>query len=60
MEMVRLYVVFSPNKFTKANDNADGPVRSLPFEDFHNWLSRIRKLDADMNLLPYDIVIRRK
>lgn len=60
MEMVRLYVVFSPNKFTKANDNADGTLRSLPFEDFHNWLSRIRKLDADMNLLPYDIVIRRK
>lgn len=60
MEMIRLYVVFSPNKFTKANDNADGTLRSLSFADFHNWLSRIRKLDAEMNLLPYDIVIRRK
>ena len=60
MEIVRLYVIFSPNKFTKANDNADGHFRSLPFDDFHSWLSKVRRLGPDMNLLPFDIVIRRK
>lgn len=60
MEMVRLYVVFSPNKFTKANDNADGRLRSLPFEDFHTWMSKVRRMDTEMNLISSDIVIRRK
>lgn len=60
MEMVRLYVIFSPNKFAKASDNAEGRLRTLPFEDFHSWLSKIRRIDSDMNLLPFDITIRRK
>lgn len=58
-EMVRLYVIFSPNRFTKANDNADGRFRSLPFEEFHTWLSKSRSLDTEMNLRVHDIVIRR-
>ena len=60
MEMVRLYVIFSPNKFAKASDNAEGRLRTLPFDDFHSWLSKIRRIDSDMNLLPFDITIRRK
>lgn len=59
-EMVRVYVVFSPNKFTKANDSADGRWRSLPFADFHAWLSRNRRIDQEMNLWASDIVITRK
>lgn len=59
MEMVRLYVVFSPNKFTKANDSADGKLRTLAFNDFHAWLSRVRRTDPEMNLIPFDIIIRR-
>lgn len=60
MEMVRLYVVFSPNKFSKANDNAQGNLRYLSFDDFHNWLSKNRRYDTEMNIKSYDIVIRRK
>lgn len=60
MEVVRLYVVFSPNKFTKASDSADGDLRSLPFEDFHSWLSKARRMDPEMNVISSDITIRRK
>lgn len=60
MEMVRLYVIFSPNKFAKANDSAEGRLRTLPFEEFHTWMSKIRRSDSDINLLQFDITIRRK
>ena len=60
MEVERLYVVFSPNKFTKASDSADGDLRSLPFEDFHSWLSKARRMDPEMNVISSDITIRRK
>jgi hypothetical protein len=60
MEMVTLYVVFSPNEFTKANDNTvTRGFRYLPFKEFHTWLSRIRRLDTKMNLKSYNITIRR-
>lgn len=63
MEMVRLYVIFSPNKFSKANDNVDnvdGTLRCLSFEGFHTWLSKNRRLDTEMNIKSYDIEIKRK
>ncbi len=59
MEMVTLYVIFSPNEFTKANDYADRKFRYLPFEEFHSWLSRIRRLDTKMNLQSFNITITR-
>lgn len=60
MEMVRLYIVFSPNKFSKANDYAHKTLRYLPFEEFHTWLSKNRRIDTEMNIKSYDIVIRKK
>lgn len=59
MEMVTLYVIFSPNEFTKANDYEAGKLRYIPFEEFHTWLSRIRRLDTKMNLISYNITISR-
>lgn len=59
MEMATLYVIFSPNEFTKANDYAADDFRYLPFEEFHSWLSRIRRLDTKMNLISYKITISR-
>lgn len=59
MEMATLYVIFSPNEFTKANDYAADYFRYLPFEEFHSWLSRIRRLDTKMNVISYNITISR-
>lgn len=59
MEMANLYVIFSPNEFTKANDYAADNFRYLPFEEFHSWLSRIRRLDTKMNLKSFTLTISR-
>ena len=48
----QIYVIFSPNQFTKAVDNqsnADLP-RELKFEDFQKWLIKNRKMDKGINL----------
>jgi hypothetical protein len=49
-----LYVIFSPNEFTKANDNdfqgkSDYKLpRELPLEEFQKWLAKNRQRDKDM------------
>ena len=58
-----LYIIFSPNKFTKANDthsgNATSP-RELSFEDFQKWLARNRQIDKDMKVDMKALTIKRK
>ena len=59
-EHYQVYVIFSPNQFTKAVDNESrrsisgegigGYPRELSYEDFHKWLARCRRLDTDMCL----------
>lgn len=59
-ELNRIYIVFSPNKFTHPNDNVGSQVDlppSLPFETFQKWLSRSRKQDIEMSVLEQDIII---
>lgn len=63
-----VYIVFSPNKFTKANDEESNKVvdvngekellpRFLSYSDFQKWLMRCRRLDKDMQVIIKPIVI---
>lgn len=63
-----VYVIFSPNKFTKANDDesnkivkVNGKLESLPRflsdADFQKWLMRCRRTDKDMQVIIKPIVI---
>lgn len=45
-----IYVIFSPNAFTKANSNIntnDILPRQLSFEEFQKWLIKLRKIDKE-------------
>ena len=45
-----IYIIFSPNAFTKANTNEsteDVLPRQLSFEDFQKWLVKLRKTDKE-------------
>lgn len=60
VEMNRIYVVYSPNRFTKALDSitqADLP-RELSFVNFQKWLSRIRMEDRSAGVKSIDITIK--
>lgn len=51
-----IYIVFSPNKFSIANDfqlEIDEHLQGLKYENFQKWLARMRAQDYDMN---YDVV----
>jgi len=55
VEQNYLYVIFSPNEFTKANDkrrSTDNELlpRELPFDDFQKWLTKKRVGDKDMRV----------
>lgn len=63
-----VYIVFSPNKFTKANDEESHKVvdvngekellpRFLSYNDFQKWLMRCRRLDKDMQVIIKPVVI---
>ncbi len=49
-EVNYFFVIFSPNKFVKANDRDAGEElpRALPSEDFQKWLQMARLRDPDM------------
>lgn len=56
----RIYLIFSPNKYSKAVDysaSMDNMPRHLSFEEFHNWLSKLRRLDKELTCKPFDIII---
>lgn len=70
LEQNLVYIVFSPNKFTKANDVESNKVvdvngnkellpRSLSYADFQKWLMRCRRADKDMQVIIKPIVISR-
>ena len=60
VEYDRLYVIFSPNKYVKAvdYDNAGMP-RQLGFREFHEWLSKNRRMDKELNVRGFGIEIRK-
>ena len=47
-----LYIIFSPNAFTKANDTQTNPTRppELSLENFQKWLAKNRQFDKDMKV----------
>lgn len=70
-EQNMVYVVFSPNKFTKANDDesnkivsVNGKKESLPRflsdDEFQKWLLRCRRADKDMQVIIKPIVISKE
>lgn len=65
-EQNALFVVFSPNTFTKANDREGGfnwreerMPRQLPYGDFIRWLARNQSRDPEMVVRKEVITIRR-
>lgn len=57
----QIYVIFSPNSFAKATDNATDDLlpRELAYNDFQRWLTKCRKRDKDMNLRMVPITIEK-
>lgn len=60
VEHDNIYIIFSPNEFTKANDlyATDGLPRQLNFADFHKWLTRCRTRDAQMTMVQKIVTIK--
>ena len=53
LELNRLYVIFSPNLFSKAVDSqsdATSTPRMLGFSEYQKWLSNSRMRDTQMSL----------
>lgn len=51
LELNQLYVIFSPNPFTKANDEKDkNGLRSLSQEHFVEWLDKYLSYDSQMSV----------
>lgn len=71
LERNMLYVIFSPNAFVKANDNA-APMkvkvagedlslpRQLQYKDFQRWLLRNRRMDSQMQVVVKPIEITKE
>lgn len=58
-----IYIIFSPNAFTKANTNEsteDVLPRQLSFEDFQKWLVKLRKIDKEAIVNNKQISIKNK
>lgn len=61
IERNRLFVIFSPEPFTKALDSqlSDALPRQLSYEDFSKWLSNCRKRDKKMGVKVMYIEIKK-
>lgn len=66
MESNFIYIIFSPNSFTKAKDdkkqdNSEYELpRTLSFKEFSKWLANNRKRDHKMQLIKDVITIRKE
>jgi len=61
IEYNQIYILFSPNEFTKANDNltSSSLPRELSFSDFQHWLIKCRNSDNDIRVDRKTIEIRK-
>ncbi len=59
-EYNRIYVVFSPNKFSRAVDTYtdDLTPRQLSFDNFNRWLAKCRKIDPKMGVKIINLQIK--
>lgn len=60
-ELNQLFVIFSPNEFTKAVDNqvSAGLPRQLSETEFHKWLSKCRKHDTQMAIQKFALSLKK-
>lgn len=58
-ELNQLYVLFSPNEFSKALDRGNGDLvpRSQSYGDFVKWLAKTRRADDEMGMKIFNIII---
>lgn len=69
LENNRIYIIFSPNKFNKPLDSYHSEYmneqerlispNTLSFKNFQEWLFKSRKTDRDMNVLKFEITIKK-
>ena len=61
-EYNQIYVIFSPQPFAKAADNASEETlpRELDFEDFQKWFTKCNIKDNKMQILLKSILIKKK
>lgn len=61
VEHNQIYIVFSPNNFTKALDKNAGETlpRMLSYEDFQKWLAKCRRHDVKMTTEIKSITIKK-
>lgn len=59
IEHNQIYIIFSPNKFIKANDNqkTEGLPRELSYSDFQRWIIKNRNIDKEMQVSVKNIEI---
>lgn len=62
VEHNELYVLFSPNEFSKAldSDNGENLPRVQSYEKFSKWLAKLRRADDEMGVKKFNIVITNK
>jgi hypothetical protein len=60
-ERNQVYIIFSPNPFTKALDMQQSSIlpRELDYKSFQQWLGNCRKKDKDMQVMIKDIDIEK-
>ena len=56
-EYNRIYVVFSPNPYSRPAMSADAGLPSLPSADFSKWLMRMRRNDPKMGVKAINLEI---
>lgn len=59
-EQNRMYVIFSPNEFSKPSSRQDAGIDMLSFRDFQRWLSLARQRDRQMVVEEIDLTIQKK
>ena len=60
-EQNQIYIVFSPQPFAKAADNATAELlpRELEYKDFQKWLARCRTKDNNMQVINLPLTIKK-
>ena len=62
LEVNRIYIIYSPNRFAKANDTESLETNSpahIDFEGFQKWFSRCKKRDRELSWMIRDIEINK-
>lgn len=61
-EINDIYIIFSPNSFTKANaDKAEEDLlpRQLLYEDYNKWMNRLRSKDKNLSIRNLQLTIKK-